>query len=73
MHPLLSASDDQIVLIGCVLALTVSMALMFLSAFVGRGARSQSSVPVGRHGTSAQVRVSASVTRSRAESKREAA
>jgi len=36
MEFLENASDDQIALMGCVVALMFSMAVMFLSGFVGR-------------------------------------
>ncbi len=36
MEFLQNASDDQIALMGCVVALMFSMAVMFLSGFVGR-------------------------------------
>lgn len=39
MNLLQNASDDQVALIGCVAALAGSMALMYVSFFVGPAAR----------------------------------
>lgn len=39
-----NASDDQVALIGCLVALVGSMALMYVSYFVGPAARHASSV-----------------------------
>ncbi len=39
MNLLQNASDDQVALIGCVVALAGSMALMYVSYFVGPAAR----------------------------------
>ena len=41
MNLLQGASDDQVALIGCLVALVSSAALMYLSFFVGPAARKQ--------------------------------
>jgi len=43
MNPFQNASDDQVALIGCLVALVGSLALMYVSYFIGPEARRASS------------------------------
>jgi hypothetical protein len=69
MNLIQNASDDQVALIGCLLALAGSMALMYVSYFVGpaaRRARSKETQKTARRFVIQRSGITADVSRDRA-------